>query len=78
MAVKIEITGDNAATVTSTDPNNVSEVVVTSSVLEVANTAGPVTVIEQTKGIPGDQRVFAGDTPPDNPKEGWIWIDTSG
>lgn len=78
MAVKIEITGDNTATVTSADPNEVSEVVVTSSVLEVVNTTGPARVIEVTKGLPGDQRVFAGDVPPDNPQEGWIWIDTSG
>jgi len=36
------------------------------------------TVIEVLKGAPGDDKVYVGPTPPSNPQEGWIWIDTSG
>lgn len=36
------------------------------------------TVVETFGGPPGVQNVYVGDTPPEDPEEGWIWIDTSG
>lgn len=45
--------------------------------VNVNATTGPSTVIEVLKGAKGDQNVYVGDTPPSNPQEGWIWIDTS-
>lgn len=29
------------------------------------------------QGPPGLQNVFVGPTPPPNPQDGWVWIDTS-
>lgn len=45
---------------------------------EVKSTTPDSKVVEVLKGAPGVQNVFVGTTPPDNPQEGWIWIDTSG
>lgn len=77
MAVKIEVVGDAPATLTSTT-NETKTVVVTQAPTVVTGTPNTAVAIEVLKGKQGDDRVFVGDTPPDNPQEGWIWIDTSG
>lgn len=50
----------------------------TTSSKVVKNTTDPPMVIEVLKGQPGVTNVVVSDTPPTNPFENMIWIDTSG
>lgn len=48
------------------------------AVIEVTNSASTlIEVLAGVQGAPGVQNVFSGPTPPDNPQEGWIWIQTN-
>lgn len=77
MAVRIDIIGDNPASMTTTTPDRV---VINATTKPAVATSSSVqtTVIEVLKGVPGDDRVYVGPTPPPSPFEGQIWIDTSG
>jgi hypothetical protein len=77
VGIKIEIAGDEPATLTTLD-TEAKEIVVTDRPSIITSNSTDSLVIEVLKGAPGDDRVSVGDTPPDNPQEGWIWIDTSG
>lgn len=76
MGVRIEVVGDTAtATTLSTEAK---ELVMTTGPMTLTANPSKAVVIEVMKGLPGDDRVYVGDTPPDNPQDGTIWIDTSG
>ena len=53
--------------------------VVPSVVTDVVVPQDPVVVevLAGLPGAPGVQNVFVGPTPPDNPQEDWIWVDTN-
>lgn len=79
MAVKLDIV-ENERVTTVTTTNTISTVVEArgaTSGLDVVSTTPQPVVVEVMKGLPGTQNVYIGDTPPENPEEGWIWIDTS-
>lgn len=69
-------------TLVITDSPDASVVVVNvpdQTINVVAPEAAPVLleVLAGAKGEPGVQNLFVGETPPSNPQEGWVWIDTS-
>jgi hypothetical protein len=76
VAIEIDIIGSTGPTLHTTE-NNQQLIVASQSPVLVTGTTPPAVVVEVLKGVPGDQNVYAGPTPPDNPQEGWIWIDTS-
>ncbi len=76
MGVKVEILGDNGTTLTNSQSDK-KVIVSTQAPVGVTGQPAQRVTIEVLKGVPGDQRVFAGPTPPENPQEGWIWVDTS-
>lgn len=73
----IDVVGDTPMTLTTLEDDAV-EIVATQTPTTVTDTTPEQVVIEVMQGLPGDDRVYAGATPPDNPQEGWIWINTSG
>jgi hypothetical protein len=58
----LEILGANAVTTLEVPAANEPEII------EI--------VSEGPQGAPGLQNVFVGPTPPDNPQDGWVWINT--
>lgn len=76
MAVKIEIVGDSDTALVDnrTEPRLI---VVSQGPVAVTGNQSESVAISVLKGLPGDQRVYTGTTPPNNPQEGWVWIDTS-
>lgn len=79
MGIIIEISdSDDDPVVVDVSQQGPVTVVDNSAQVEVTNNTDEVPVIEVTRGLPGVQNVYVGDTPPNNPQEGWIWIDLSG
>jgi hypothetical protein len=76
VAIEIEIIGSDGPTL-MTQENNQQLIVASQSPVLVTGTQQEAAVVEVLKGLPGDQNVYVGPTPPDNPQEGWIWIQTS-
>lgn len=77
MGVIIEIQ-DEAGTVLSSTDDPTSEVIdIRSSTVTVDDPAPQSVVVEVMQGLPGVQNLYVGPTPPENPEEGWVWIDTS-
>lgn len=62
----LEVANENASVV---------EITNTTTQLNITNPTSAV-VIEVLKGQPGVQNLYVGPTPPNNPEEGWIWIQT--
>lgn len=65
-----EIANDLALTI-DVSPSIVTDVLVQDDPVVIEVLAG-------LPGQPGVQNVFVGTTPPSNPQENWIWVDTNG
>lgn len=77
MGIKIDIVGDNATSVVDQTVGSVKVITKNIPVVATSNSVEVVT-IDVLKGAKGDDKVYAGPTPPENPQEGWIWIKTNG
>lgn len=78
MAVRLEIHEDERTTVATYAPTTSAVInVEQQGAVPVNNNAGGSVVIEVLKGAPGAQNLYIGETPPENPHEGWVWIDLS-
>lgn len=81
MAIKLDIIQNGAIKSVSIASPSVMTVINNSgsaSPKAVVNTLPTATVVNVLKGQPGLQNVHVGPTPPANPFENMIWIDTSG
>jgi hypothetical protein len=76
----IDIVGSDEVTSVALGTTTPVEVInVVSEVVEVNNTDNQTNVaVEVLKGLPGVQNLYVGYSPPDNPQEGWVWIDLNG
>lgn len=58
--------------------NGGTTVLATTGVTSLTEIPTETAVIEVLAGLPGVQNVYVGTTPPANPQENWLWIDTNG
>lgn len=79
MAIKIDILEDDNITSllvgTSIPPvvtENPSEEIV------IVDSQTDSVAIDVLKGLPGEQILYVGYTPPENPQEGWVWVNLNG
>lgn len=77
MGVIIEVHDEVGTTLATSTTNQHAEIVVNNAPLDLSAPAAQSVVVEVLQGKPGVQNLYVGPTPPSNPEEGWVWIDTS-
>jgi len=77
VAIEIEIVGDSP-TLVSGDTADQRVLTISTDPVVINGSDNSSVVVEVLKGLPGDDKIFVGDTPPDNPTVGQIWINTGG
>jgi hypothetical protein len=77
MGVIIEIQDEAGTTLATGTTEQHAEIVVNNSPVELGQPAPQSVVVEVMKGLPGVQNLHVGPTPPENPEENMVWIDTS-
>jgi hypothetical protein len=77
MGVRIDVIGATTTTQGTVPPASRVVINVNSRPAVSTSSSSQSILIEVLKGAKGDQNVYAGPVAPENPQEGWIWIDTS-
>lgn len=76
MAIILDIKDDSGSVVTTSQEDR-KVIVVNNTPVVLKDTTPESVVVEVLKGQPGDTKVYVGDQPPENPQEGYVWIQTS-